>query len=332
MTGPKDRPVPLPANAAEWVIRMRSGEFSGGERKALEEWLGASADNPRELLRAEAAWRLSGSLASEARVRQEIDSLAQETGAADPVPQPASPRRKSFFYAVAATVLLAVLAGITWRMAHDGDVETARGEQRMLTLDDGSIVTLNTDTELDIDFSAHTRQISLRRGEALFQVARDPSRPFIVRAGAGYARALGTRFNVVADQDNVTVSVLEGRVEVAPQLASREESTVLGAGESTAYMSTGKLTRPEPTRASPERIDAWREGKLRFDSWTLARAVSEDNRYAEKPLRLGSEEFANVPISGVFRIGDSSAFVQAIGELLGTRVVDEGDTLLLTRK
>jgi transmembrane sensor len=82
-------------------------------------------------------------------------------------------------------------------------------------------------------------------------------------------------------------------------------------------------------QASTERIAAWREGKLRFDNWRLAEAIDEYNRYASKPIHLAAPQLADVRITGVFRIGDSGAFVTALGELVGATVEDAGATLEL---
>jgi transmembrane sensor len=212
-----------------------------------------------------------------------------------------------------------------------------RGEQRVVTLADGSVIILNTDTRLAVHMSAATRQIVLERGEALFQVTRDPQRPFLVRAGAGMTRALGTQFNVLLQDGGAIVSVLQGAVEVGARSAGEQQNgeerpdgrKVLAAGQSAAYTARGQLVSPEPTHASADRIAAWREGKLRFESWPLERAVREYNRYATKPIRLEVEPDANIQISGIFRIGDSTTFVEALGELVGAKVADWGEVLVL---
>jgi transmembrane sensor len=311
-------------SGADWVVKMRSGALDERERQEMRRWMAASPDNARDLLRAEAAWRLSGALQNELDIQRELHELDSCEY------QRHSRRRRWMLSAYAAAAALAILAvGIAaWQRTSPSGFQTAHGEQRIVTLADGSTVALNTDTHVTIGFSSKARDVFLKSGEALFQVAPDPNRPFTVHAATGHARALGTRFNVLAQDDDVTVSVLEGRVEVSP--ASRGSSKkLLDAGESTAYDSRGTLMTPEPTRASAERIVAWREGKLRFESLRLDHAVREYNRYAKKPIRLEIREAGNVEISGVFRIGDSVAFVHALGELVNAQVVDEGEILIL---
>jgi len=279
--------------------------------------------------------RLGTSVASDAATERNAHRAPRATAFGRTGPRVAGIRMAGFAAAGIAAGAIVTFASLTLL---PGSYETARGEQRVVTLADGSVVALNTDTRLTVEFTDEARSIVLKRGEALFQVTHDAARPFTVHAGAGYARAAGTRFNVLAQEGNVTVSVLEGRVEVTvPEAASRdlpasharEHSALLQAGESTAYGESGRLLEPEPTRASAERIVAWREGKLRFDSWSLERAVREYNRYAEKPIRIEMPELDVVKLSGVFRIGDSAGFVAALGELVGARVVDQGDVLVL---
>lgn len=372
--GRKSSP-PECSTGADWVSRMRSGTIGSRERAQLREWLGRSPDNARDLLRAEATWRLSGALISDEIVQRELEELDRMTGARwTEHTASASKRTQSWlaggWRAAAGMVAVACMAALAlWLHFNIADVyETARGEQRVVTLADGSVVALNTNTQLRVAFSSNRRDIYLRHGEALFQVAHDPQRPFTVHAGSGYARAIGTRFNVLAARDRITVSVLEGRVEVSPDAPAKSVATrgrdeerersasstkagstsaptlagsaigsattagqpaLLQAGESAAYGPSGELLTPQPLQASTERIAAWREGKLRFDNWRLAEAIDEYNRYASKPIHLAAPQLADVRITGVFRIGDSGAFVTALGELVGATVEDAGATLEL---
>jgi transmembrane sensor len=207
--------------------------------------------------------------------------------------------------------------------------ETATGEQRVVALTDGSRVALNTGTRIGVELGSHERLVRLERGEALFEVARDAQRPFIVNAATGYARAVGTRFNVQVDAGAVTVVVLEGRVEVAPSPAERVHAARLTAGESAAFVASGSLAAAAPERASIERIAAWRDGKLRFDAWPLEQAIAEHNRYAHKPIVIDGNVPDDVKVSGVFRIGDTQALLGALQELLDVTVVDAGESFSL---
>jgi len=356
-----------PTSGVDWVVRMRSGSLTKHEREAVRAWLDRSSDNARDLLRAETTWRLSGALVSDELVRCELDELDRLENAPSAEPRHAEAHwgRTGRILAAAGIAACCLWLGLWLYTSGHKTYETAHGEQRVVTLADGSVVALNTDTQLQVNLSANQRDIYLRRGEALFQVTHDAQRPFVVHAGSGYARAVGTRFNVVTAQDQITVSVLEGRVEVSPVSQPRQaaaaqeqsgasatantvsvqtsaaahpnprspgsgEATLIQAGQSAAYTDTGSLVPPQPLRASTERIVAWREGKLRFEAWRLADAIREYNRYANKPIRLEAYPLKDVQISGVFRIGDSAAFVTALSALVDAKVVEENEALILT--
>jgi transmembrane sensor len=322
--------LPLPPDASAWVARMHARRLRGRERRALREWLAASPAHARELLRVEAAWRLSGALARAPEVQSEL-SLLLRSGDAETAFAPVARRGVMLRWAAMGTLSVLALA-LVWHAfeAAPTSYRTAVGEQRMITLDDGSVVAVNTGSRLAIEYEPGERHVELEGGEALFEVSPDPSRPFTVSAGAGWARAVGTRFNVLMDTQSVTVTVLEGTVEVAPNAANPRLRTRVQTGQSVAFSPSGVLVGALPQRASLDRIVAWREGKLRFDAWSLEQAVAEHNRYARKPIRIDGSVPADVRVSGVFRIGDTQAFLGALHELMALQVVDEGEYLSLS--
>jgi transmembrane sensor len=230
-----------------------------------------------------------------------------------------------------AAVAGALLLTILWYAPGIGErgYQTATGEQRLVTLADGSTVMLNTATRIGVEYTASERRIRLERGEALFQVTPDSQRPFIVSAGTGWARALGTRFNVALDGESVIVVVLQGLVEVRSRTGAAEKSAELSTGESVAFGPGGTLTHPAPERASPDRIEAWRAGKLRFDDWSLEHAIAEHNRYARTPIRMDRGVPTDVRVSGTFRIGDTEAFLGALRELMTVQIVNTGQSVWL---
>lgn len=325
---PWNRSEPLPSTGVDWVVRYRSRQLGRRELRALRAWLAASRDHARDLLRAEAVWRMSGALGQDKEIQEHLARSTRRQASA----AAASRRsRRVIGLAGAAAASLAAIATVWYAYFGTRDwYETAPGQQRTVMLPEGSSIAINTDTRLAVDFSDAQRLIVLKRGEALFEVTPDSTRPFVVRAANGYVRAVGTRFNVLVEERAVTVAVLEGRVEVAPGGDGDEPAKLLDAGQSAAYERSGRLVEAAPERASRERIAAWREGKLSFDAWPLERAVHEHNRYAAKPLRLAGPELAHLEISGVFRIGDTKALVYALGKLMDVQVIDEGDALLIT--
>ncbi len=323
------RTEPLPSSGVDWVVRYRSRRLGRGELHALREWLAASRDHARDLLRAEAIWRMSGALGQDLGIQEQLARSARRQASAAAVN--GRPLRVIGIAAAAAASLAAIGAFLWYAYFGTRDwYETAPGQQRMVMLPEGSSIAINTDTRLAVDFSDEQRLIVLKRGEALFEVTPDWARPFVVRAANGYVRAVGTRFNVLVEDRAVTVAVLDGRVEVATGGSGDKPAKLLDAGQSAAYERNGRLVEAGPERASRERIAAWREGKLSFDAWSLERAIHEHNRYAVKPLRLRGADLGHLEISGVFRIGDTKALVYALGRLMDIQVIDEGDVLVIT--
>lgn len=318
----------LPVDGASWVARLHTRRLSWGERRALRRWLGASSEHARDLLRAETVWRLSGALGREEEVVAELSRIPLQDSA-DALT--GSTRRLLVWRWAVAGVAVGAVAGLVWLALASRPqwFETAPGEQRVVTLADGSTVAINTASRISVAFDEKERLIRLESGEALFQVAHDPARPFVVQAGAGRVRAVGTRFNVLLEAGAMTVSVLEGRVELSsPGAAER----LLDAGESAALEHSGHLVAADPERASAERIAAWREGKLRFDEWSVERAVQEHNRYAAKPIRIATQDVGGRLVSGTFRIGDTPALLEALEHLLGVEATEAGDEWVLENR
>ncbi len=321
--------MPAPDAGAEWVARVHSGQMTDDDQRALRAWLASSTENNRDFLRAEAVWRICGTLAGNPGIQAELARLRRKSQRR--TMRALWSRAPRGWLAAAAAAVLSIAIATFWVAArskidwHD----TASGEQRVVSLSDGSSIAINTDSRVGIHYRANERHVALEQGEALFEVARDTKRPFTVRAANGHVRAVGTRFNVLVQHDAVTVAVLEGRVDVVTQGDAGEQRAELDVGQSIAYGKSGRLMPADPTVASPQRIAAWREGKLRFDGWSVERAIREHNRYSSKPIRLGDADLGQRLISGVFRIGDTSAFVDALETLIDVKAVDQGDALVL---
>ncbi len=325
----RESAIPAADRGAEWVARMHSGQMTDDDNRALRAWLASSTKNNRDFLRAEAAWLMCGTLAGDPKIQAELARLRRKSQRrallADWSTVP--PGR----LAAAAAVIFSIAIATLWLLASSNTDwhDTPPGEQHVVSLSDGSSVAINTNSRVGFHYSAHERHVALEKGEALFEVTRDTKRPFTVRAANGYVRAVGTRFNVLVQSDAVTVAVLEGRVNVVTQGDAGEERAELDVGQSIAYGRSGQLMPADPTVASPQRIVAWREGKLRFDAWSIERAIREHNRYSSKPLHLGDADLGQRLISGVFRIGDTSALVAALETLIDVKAVDQGEALVL---
>lgn len=291
-----------------------------------------SLQDPREP-ETERLWKLLDTVEHHPTVEGwlgELDAEAERTRAAG--------LRKRFrvraYRALAASVLLAVGAGLGFWLFTSSHYETLVGEQRDVILPDGSRMTLNTNTALTVRYSNSRRYIDLERGEALFSVQRDAKRPFSVAAGGTLTRALGTEFNVDVRRAQITVSVIEGAVQVAAtgSLAREVPATLAPA------LSKGEAVEIRPRerrviaqKADLNRIDAWRDRRLEFTDTPLPEAVDEFNRYSRQQVVIGTAALRSVRVSGVFRIGDAEGFLFSLRESLGVQALESGGEVILTR-
>jgi transmembrane sensor len=193
--------------------------------------------------------------------------------------------------------------------------ETAVGERLSFVLDDGTQVELNTDSILETDFVVNERRVKLKHGQAIFEVTKDASRPFVVEAFGRRFVAVGTAFDVRLDDDQVSVTMLEGTVRVERPSDAVHHSPVIAtvtAGEQL----TLERNHDESTRiALVDRIDrltSWRRGQLIFENSRLGDAVKEVNRYSSTQIIFADKELADLRISGAFAVGRPTVFIEAL--------------------
>ena len=221
--------------------------------------------------------------------------------------------------ALAAGVAAFLVAGgaflAPWS-SHDRSVSTRIGEQREVTLEDGSIVNLDTDSALSILFSRHARHVHLVRGQAYFTVAHSPDLPFIVDAGSVKVTATGTQFDVRQVGNRIDVTLVQGGVNIR-------------SGDSISRLVSGQKLRVLPGRKPvPEMADlalanAWTHGHLVLDGVSLAHAIDEVNRYTDRPVRLADPTYAGAKFSGSLKTGDVPGFVAAVTAMLPLRAVTD---------
>jgi transmembrane sensor len=198
---------------------------------------------------------------------------------------------------------------------------TGVGEQRLLVLQDGSRVRLNTDSELRVRFRSGERRVILARGEGFFEAAHNPARPFVVEADGARVRALGTKFDVRRDAATVRVTLLEGRVQVAradqaagATLTPNQQLTVTGRGVGA------------PVATDANEVSSWTTGRLSFRNEPLDDALAEVNRYAAHKVSLdGPATLGRQPVSGVFNVGDTPAFVAAVSTFFDLEATTASD-------
>lgn len=319
--------------AAQWVVCLGAREVSLEDRRRFVAWLKRSPVHVCEYLRIESTWsELEGvdaekridvaKFAAEFEAAADVVELTPGSTAPAPVPRRAHPfikavpprRVHSFIKAFAAPIVLGLAALLWYQAQFTGRYSTEIGEQRTARLDDGSTVVLNTGTELRVDFSGQLREVRLLEGEALFDVASDPARPFRVLSGRAVAQAIGTSFVVRRKPEQTIVTVIEGQVAVASRARMEEqrsdelpdESLQVAAGMRARV--AGDVIETAPV-ANPAAVTAWRTGRLIFDGETLAEAAAELNRYNKVQIVVADPQLASERLSGVFDANQPQSLV-----------------------
>jgi transmembrane sensor len=191
-------------------------------------------------------------------------------------------------------------------------------------LADGSHVTLNTDSVVEVRFSRGHRDVDLQRGEAQFDVAHDATRPFVVHTGMGTVTALGTRFDVRRYAgDEAVVTLLRGSVAVK----QGDERRTLHPNEQALLLERGGIT---VRTIDPAQVNAWVGGWLRFADASLGEVVAEANRYSPRKLRLADPQLASLRLHGSFHVGDTASIAAAAEQLLPVRVQAQGNDIVLS--
>ncbi|QXI08547.1 FecR domain-containing protein [Pseudomonas tensinigenes] len=288
--------------AADWLIRMSEGELSDSERGEWEYWKASTPERSRAWARAQLLQTKLGGLPP---------SLAMSA-----LDRPSSPERRAALGKLAMILAILPAGWGSWKLAESqqwsADYRTAIGQQRELTLADGSKITLNTDTAIDVRFDANQRLIHLREGEILVQTAPDISplaRPFLVSTRHGRMQALGTRFTVRELQPRTHLAVLEGAVKV--ELADNRQTSplIVNAGQRTDFSSHtfGQLS------VADRYVGAWSQGMLMADKMRLADFVEELTRYRRGFVRL-DPALADLRISGAYPISDSQRTLNMLAQ------------------
>jgi len=315
---------PMPASAAEWFTRRRGSRADPAFERAFEACLAADPEFQRQYALCEIAWDLSRQAAENLRV-----SLPEA-----PVRTIAPRRRWALGIGLAVSVLIAVIA--LWFTAAGPEPQAVRyatgaGEQRTITLADGSRITLNTRTGLEATIARDRREVVLESGEAFFEVVHDTSRPFRVLTSLGHVRVVGTRFGVYRRLHSVEVSTEQGLVRVSSVgLPETTSAVFVRPGESAVIAAPD--ARPHLRRSDLERIDNWRHQRLEFDAVPLAELLEEFSRYTPVPLHAANEEVGAVRVSGVFHIGNVAALSKTLQAAFGLVVRNSGSRGLIVER
>ncbi|MBO9560425.1 MAG: FecR domain-containing protein [Caulobacter sp.] len=303
----------IEARAVRWVVRADQGLLTAAERAELDAWLAGDPRRAGAHARAEAAWvmldrakALSGPSPSPARGGMVRRGLLAGLGAA-----------------VAACAAIVVVPRLL--SARYG---TAVGEIRRVPLSDGSLAAINTDTVLDVAMRPRLRQVKLDKGEAWFQVAKDPQRPFVVESGPVRVRAVGTAFSVRRRDGGCEVLVTEGVVEAWSQEVGAAPRRVR-AGERIFVSDEVGPASPAAAPIDITRSLAWREGQIVLDGEAFAAAAAEFNRYNARKIVIADETMGEEKLVGWFRTNEPESFARAAASSFGGKVSVRGDVILV---
>jgi transmembrane sensor len=307
------------AQAAAWVARLHDDERSPTLEAQVRGWLDECEDNRRAFDRMTRVWELASKIQMRAR---------------DAVPTVRAARHRRFApwaAALAASVIL-LAGGAAYYFGHDNALVTGVGQQQVRQLPDGTRVSLNTDTRIEVSYDAHARRVRLIHGEAWFDVSKHPTWPFLVSVDGREIRALGTSFIVRHDDiQDLSVTLVEGRISVSPivrddETAQSPQILVTGQRLVISRYQSPAVDRPELTR-----ISAWKQGRVDFEDAPLRDAAHEMNRYSTRHVTIADAEAARLRIGGNFRAGDTDEFVRVVTAAFGLRADRHGDEIVLSK-
>jgi transmembrane sensor len=302
----------IQAEASAWLARLNNDDRAPETEAAFQEWLHAAPEHEAAFDRVRELWELLPGAAAVERAANDAPS-----------------RRKWVLSAAsAAAVVLAIAGGYAWT-TRPIVYETAHGQQQMVTLRDGSRLSLNTDSAVAVAFSAGRRQVELKRGEVLFDVAHNPKAPFTVKTGDEQVLALGTAFVVRRNADQTLVTLIRGRVSVSRvSEGASQQQAILSPGERAIIDGADHLRLDRP---SIEAATAWQRGEVVFADTRLDEAAAELNRYGPVRIVVADTTIARLRVSGIFETNNAPEFAAAMAQLNGLKVRRSGETIELVR-
>lgn len=339
------------AEASAWFIEFRAGDVNGEARLHFIDWLRRSPEHIQAYLEVSGVWgelptsdpdgKIDiGSLIARARNETDVIELSLPGKGPPRTPLPAKPQLKPRTWshmqrrtalATAALALIALVTARFWGGANVADAySTGIGEQRTIALADGSTVELNARSSLRVHLGDRQRDVTLLEGQALFRVAKDAQRPFVVRAGDAQVRAVGTEFDVYRKQSETVVTVVEGRVETYDDSGRGGEGPIiLSAGERLTVL---PHTVTKPTRTDPSVATAWLHKRLIFEETPLSEVAEEFNRYNRKPLSIEDRELSMLKISGVYSSTDPASLINFLRSQSSIQVVETDKNVRIVRR
>ena len=325
--------------AVAW--RLRLAESRSETSHELEEWLAADVRNTAAWCKVQSPWEILGDHSTAPEIiHLRRAALAYASGTESGSRSRLRLNRRIAAFGVgAAALILALGSALFWQSQHHFDVyRTKAGERRTETLSDGSEITLDSNSEVRVRYSKHSRELILANGQAVFNVAHDVLRPFSVAANRHEIVATGTAFNVDLLGSQLLVTLLEGHVIVMPHDGDKDGAQPGADSPGTASSPESRITLdageqlviaprlvPRITRVNVDHAVAWEKGRLVFQDEPLASVVRRVERYSAHPIVIADESTAELRISGVFHEGDIQGFVSTVVSYLPVHAEQEGD-------
>lgn len=314
--------------ALDWLLRLQHSRDDAATQQAFEAWCAADEANAKAYRKAERVWRLTGQL------HPETTALWPTQAPTTPSPVPPvvqldsrRPGRRIRWLGAALAACLLIALAPQLSMSLRSDYRTGPGENREVTLADGSVVALDSDSAIIVDYSGPRRAVRLLAGQAFFQVTPDKSKPFEVRAKAVQVTVTGTAFNVDLGRDQVSVAVQHGSVKVEDWKAGRALVSQLLPGQGIAYRD-GQATRQAfaVTQAA-----AWRRGQLIANDRPISEVLEQLRRYAPGLVVLRDPALGSQRVTGVYDIRHPEAALRAVVKPYGGEVEGYGPWLWVLR-
>jgi len=309
--------------AADWLARLQGDDAGEADWLAFETWLAASPDN----------WAAYDGLE---RLSAEIDARAEEVQAALRAPRARRPHAPIAYAKWTALGAVAAAAGLLlWMVLPAAPVrpqvfDTAKGQVREIGLADGTRLALDAVSHVEVALEPHVRRVTMGEGEAAFDVAKDPQRPFLITVGDRTVKVVGTEFNVENRHGRLNITVSRGVVEVAPVEGAGGEIARLERGVRLEHQIGGSAQQVSAV-SSPEDAFSWRKLRLIYDNASLEEVVSDLNRYFPRQVSLDGS-VKELKFSGVLVVADEDAVLRRLEELLPVAADRSADAVLLRHR
>lgn len=329
---------PIDAQAAEWVARLNTGIADPDVQAAFQAWYDADSRHRGAFLRAEAAWTLldraqvltHGAAPAEDVLSQPLLAPpATVSMSARPIPRlPVARPTRRLLLTGGMVASVAVAVGVGYALKSRLSFATQRGELRKVPLADRSMAAINTDSQIDVAMTDHLRHVQLVKGEAWFEVAKNPDAPFVVSAGDIRVRAVGTAFSVRRRTHGADVLVTEGVVET---WSTRDpgKRTTLKAGNEAFVADKVETVDVDFQPDEVTRKLAWREREIILREESLATAVAEFNRYNDQQIVIADPALGEMKLVGGFAVDQPETFARAVHAALNAPVSIREDRIII---